>query len=49
MFDDFYGNLSDFISETVNDLVTVKIDLPDASITITVDDDKNDPYETWEW
>ena len=53
MFGDFFGDafssLSDFLSETVSDLVTIKIDTPDGtSTTVTVDDDNsNDWGDMW--
>ena len=46
MFGNFFGetfsSLSDFVSESVSNLVTIKIDTPDGtSTTVTVDDDNN--------
>ena len=46
MFGDFFGeafsSLSDFMSETVSNLVTISIDTPDGtSTTVTVDDDRS--------
>lgn len=46
MFGDFFGealsSLSDFMSETVSNLVTITIDTPDGtSTTVTVDDDRS--------
>ena len=41
-FSDAFSSLSDFVSETVSNLVTIKIDTPDGtSTTITVDDDSS--------
>ena len=47
MFGDFFSDalssLSDFVSETVSNLITIKIDTLDGtSTTITVDDDRSD-------
>ncbi len=42
MFGEFFESLSDFVSDTVSNLVTIKIDTPDGtSTTITVDDDSS--------
>ena len=48
-FSDAFSSLSDFLSETVSDLVTIKIDTPDGTrTTVTVDDDSsNDCGNAW--
>ncbi len=53
MFGDFFGDdfgtLSDFVSETVSNLITITINQPDGTrTTITIDDDSsNDRVDLW--